>query len=335
MRRNCFRAACLLVIVAASPAFGWGARGHRIVTQLAMDGLSSDMPAWLHEPAVVTRIAEQSNEPDRWRGTHRPAIAHDANMGHYIDVEDLSQFGLKLENVPRLKDDFVAAIVRARIEHPETAGVYDDSKDPNHTKEFPGFLPWAMDAEFAKLQASFNTLRAVEAAGEQARPGALAQAKENVIYQMGVLSHYVGDASQPLHTTRHHHGWVGENPQGYTKDNGFHAYIDTKVLELHGLSYEGLKGQMRFDRHVDPADPWADMLAHIQRSYESVEPAYKLQKSGELAKDEGKAFIAGRLSDGASMLAALYNAAWESSRPSAGEISNYVKYNEAEKSPGK
>ena len=22
----------------------------------------------------------------------------------------------------------------------------------------------------------------------------------------------VGDAAQPLHTTRHHHGWVGDNP---------------------------------------------------------------------------------------------------------------------------
>jgi hypothetical protein len=327
------RAACCLIILAASPAFGWGARGHRIVTQLALDGLAPDMPAWLHDPAIVARIAEQSNEPDRWRGTHRPVITNTANTGHYIDVEDLDQYGLTLAGVPRLRDDYVKAIVTARIEHPDKAGPYDDAKDPNHTKEFPGFLPYAIDEHFAKLQASFNTLRAVQAAGDQARPGAADQARENVIYEMGILSHFVADAAQPLHTTRHHHGWVGENPNGSTRDNGFHAYIDTKILELHGLSYDGLKGSMRFDRSLSTADPWNDMLAHIQRAYDQVEPLYKLQKSGQLTGDAGKALITGRLQDGASMLAALYNAAWESARPSAGEISNYVRYNEPEAPP--
>jgi hypothetical protein len=325
------RATCCLLILAAAPAFGWGARGHRLVTQLALDGLAPDMPAWLHDPAIISRIAEQSNEPDRWRGTHKPVINHDANTGHYIDAEDLAQYGLKLTELPRLHDDYVKAIVKARIEHPDKVEPYDDAKDPNHTKEFPGFLPYAMDEHFAKLQSSFNTLRAVEAAGDQARPGALEQAKENVIYEMGILSHYVGDAAQPLHTTRHHHGWAGDNPGGYTKDNGFHAYIDTKILELHGLTYEGLRAGIKFDRHVDARDPWTDMLAHIQRSFDAVEPLYKLQKSGELTKDPGKAFITERLTDGATMLAALYNAAWEAAKPSPGEISNYIKYNETEK----
>lgn len=325
------RAACCMIILAASPAFGWGARGHRIVTQLALDGLSQDMPAWLHDPAIVARIAEQSNEPDRWRGTHRPAISNNANTAHYIDVEDLDQFGLTLAGLPRLRDDYVKAMVKARIEHPDKVAPYDDAKDPNHTKEFPGFLPYAMDEHFARLQASFNTLRAAEAAGPQARPGSLEQAKENVIYEMGILSHFVGDASQPLHTTMHHHGWVGQNPSGYTKDNGFHAYIDTRILEVQGLTYEGLKASMKYNRTASAADPWPDMLAHIQRSFDRVEPLYRLQKSGELTKDEGKAFITERLDDGAAMLAALYNAAWESSKPSPGEVSNYIKYNEAEK----
>ncbi len=328
-------AACLAVVLAAAPAFGWGARGHRLVTQLALDGLAPDMPSWLHDPEVAARIAEQSNEPDRWRGTHRPAIAHDANTGHYIDAEDLEQFGLTLKALPRLRDDYVAAIVRARIEHPDTVKPYDDAKDPDHTKEFPGFLPYAMDEHFAKLQASFNTYRAAEAVGDRARPGALQQAKEDVIYEMGILSHFVGDAAQPLHTTRHHHGWVGENPQGYTKDNGFHSYIDTRILEIHDITYEGLKGSVKFERSVSGSDPWNDMLAHIERSYNQVEPLYKLQKSGELTKDEGKAFITERLADGATMLAALYNAAWQASKPSQGELSNYVRYNESkdEKAP--
>ena len=39
---------------------------------------------------------------------------------------------------------------------------------------------------------------------------------------MGVMGHYVGDCAQPLHTTKHHNGWVGENPHGYTTWPGLH-----------------------------------------------------------------------------------------------------------------
>ena len=40
---------------------------------------------------------------------------------------------------------------------------------------------------------------------------------------MGVMGHYVGDGSQPLHTTVHFNGWVGDNPKGYTTKQTFHA----------------------------------------------------------------------------------------------------------------
>src|SRR5439155_16088033 len=125
----------------------------------------------------------------------------------------------------------------------ESAGMYDAAPDPMRTKETPGFLPWAIERHYELLVSSLNTLRIVEGLHDGARAAALEEARQNIVHEMGMLSHFVGDAAQPLHTTRHHHGWVGENPAGYTTASGFHAYIDGAVLRLHGLSYQTLKGK--------------------------------------------------------------------------------------------
>ena len=47
-------------------------------------------------------------------------------------------------------------------------------------------------------------------------PEEIANAQADFIYVMGVMGHYVGDGSQPLHTTMYFNGWVGDNPNGYT-----------------------------------------------------------------------------------------------------------------------
>ena len=317
------RALCLLVVGSASPAWGWNAHGHRTITLLALDGLKAETPAWLRQPEIAARIASQSNEPDRWRGTRRPSINHDANTEHYLDVEDLERYGLSLPNLPRLRYEYIKAMVMA---DPDRAIKYDTAKDPDRAQEWPGFLAHAIDEHYDKLRASFNTLRILEAINDPAREFARLQARENVIYEMGILSHLVGDATQPLHTTRHHHGWVGPNPNGYTTDRGFHAYIDGRILEIHALGYEALKGKVTFDREINSSEPWRDFIELLDRSFAQVEPLYILKRDGTLEQDPGKEFITERLTDGASMLAALYNGAWDLSRPSDSDITNFIKY---------
>ena len=61
-------------------------------------------------------------------------------------------------------------------------------------------------------------------------PQEISNAQANVIYRMGILSHFVGDASQPLHTTKHYNGWVGNNPKQYTTRRSFHSWIDGKFF---------------------------------------------------------------------------------------------------------
>jgi hypothetical protein len=321
-------AASLLTILAVSPALAWNSAGHRAVTRLALDGLKPDLPSWIHEAETSARIAEESCEPDRWRGLKMPAIGHEANPEHYIDAEDLEQYGLSLSGLPKYRYDYVKTMVAAKIQHPERLRPYDAAADKEHSKEWPGFLPWAIQEHYEKLASSFNTLRILEGLNDPARAAALAQARENVIHEMGILSHFVGDGAQPLHMTRHHHGWVGDNPQQYTTDFGFHAYIDGTVLQIHGLTYETLKDKVKFDLTVPPRDPWPTSLEYLGRSFSQVEPLYRMQKDGSLEQAAGKAEIEGRLCDAASMLAALYNAAWEAGKPTDSQARDFVKFSE-------
>lgn len=324
-----------VLAMAAAPAMAWNAHGHRTIARLAVDGLPTEMPSWLKETDTVARIAEQACEPDRWRGTKRLVIGHELNTEHYLDVEDLDAFGLNLHTVPRLRYEYIKTMVLAKQAHPEKFKDYDAAKDLEKTKEWPGFVLHGIDEHFAILQSSFNTLRILETidesdpAGKAARAPAIHQERENAIHEMGILAHLVGDTAQPLHTTKHHHGWVGENPKSFTTDNGFHSFIDGKILEIHKLDFDALRPMAKFERRINAADPWDDVVAYMQRSFDKVEPLYQLQKDGTLTKDQGKVFISERLVDAGETLSALYSAAWQASKPTQNEISSFIRFNES------
>src|SRR5262245_51867869 len=115
MPRRRVRLAALVIAGLASQALAWNAHGHRTVTRLALDGLSPEAPSWLHDPTVMSRIVDQANEPDRWRSIHTPAILHEANPEHYIDIEDLDQYGLTLAQLPEYRYECVRMMVQARV----------------------------------------------------------------------------------------------------------------------------------------------------------------------------------------------------------------------------
>jgi hypothetical protein len=332
---------CALIVAAGGcgTAQGWDAHGHRTVTLLALNGLPADAPTWLADPVVRERIAYQSTEPDHWRGINDPTLGHENGPDHYMDVDKLEYFGLTLESLPRFRYEYLRAMAISKHEHPERVKEkYDAAKDRDHTKEWPGYLPYSIAEHYVKLRSSWNTLRMLERVNDPklATPGALEQARANVINEMGQLSHFVGDAAQPLHTTRHHHGWEGDNPRRYTTNKGFHSEIDGRVLEMHDLREETLKGAVHCDAKVNAKDPWEESIVFIQRSFEKVEPLYALEKSGELRKEAGKQFVTERLGDAASMLQALYWAAYSSSEPTAQQVENHKRFDrfKSSASPG-
>jgi len=312
----------------ALPTLAWDAYGHRLITTCALESMGPAAPAWLTAPDAIKKISDGAVVPDRWRSTKINQLTHLNNPEHYLDVEDLAPYGLSLKTLPTLRYEFVRAMVLAK----EKAGPnfkgrpVNPARDTAKTDELPGFLPYAITEQYAKVHSAFLVVRVLEKLNDPRRAHQLALAKENAIYNMGVLSHYVGDAAQPLHMTKHHHGWVGNNPNAYTTDRGFHSYIDGKVLSLHQLKASDVRPLVDAKRAVEARAPWEDVLTYLDQSFQEVEPLYVLQKSGDLQKAPGKKFIETRLAHGASMLGALYRAAWDAADPTPKDVDDFKKY---------
>ena len=188
--------------------------------------------------------------------------------------------------------------------------------DLDHTRTWPGFLPWAISEQASQLKSAFSYARAFEDSGGTSEENE--NARQNVVYLMGVLGHFVGDAAQPLHTTRHFNGWQGENPRGFTTNRTFHAWIDGGFLGRAGLKLEILQAQLRPARVVVGADGatnfFAAAMTWILEQHQQVLPLYELEKSGKFsAKNgsvEGREFLSRQLVGAAQMLGDIWFTAW-------------------------
>jgi len=330
MPRPAVRTLALLAAAGfASVAPAWSAHGHRVVTLLALEHFEDAAPSWLLTRAMRDRAAYQSNECDRWRGTRRPAISHENKPDHFLDVEHLWLMDMSLEELPALRRDYLKQMVLARDVDPgATPATYDASKDDDRAYEYPGFLPYEIMEHYDKLVSSFNTARIIGSLDDPSREAQLEQARANAVYHMGVLSHFVGDGSQPLHLTEHFNGWVGENPAGYTTDSAFHADIDGGAIDRHAISLADVRAADTKAPSVDPDDPRPAVLAYLGETFRLVEPLYAMEKSGALEDEAGKAFLEERLAAGGAMLGAMYRAAWEASEPSEDQVKSFVRYND-------
>lgn len=321
--------AALALCASSSLASAWDCYGHRLIATLALEitTASPNAPAWLKEPAILAQIADQACTPDRWRSTKMGQITHLNNPDHYLDLEDLNAYGLTLQTVPPLRNEFIKAMILAK----DKAGNAFEGRPPRpgdfaKTDEWPGFLPHAILENYGKVVASLKTVMVLEQLNDPSRADQLAMARASVLYNMGILAHFVGDTAQPLHTTKHHHGWKGDNPNGYTTEYSIHAYIDGGVIKTQRITVDGVRPRTKTDVQVSPQDPWNETLQYIQRSHDQVEPLYQIYKRKGFLEAEGKQFIEDRLADAAGTLGAIYKAALDAAAPTEADVKDFVKY---------
>jgi len=301
-----------------APALAWDYDGHRAVNQLALASLPTNFPAFVRAPAAAERVAFLGGEPDRWRNAPDLPLRHCNGPDHYIDIEELEPYGLTPQSLPLFRYDFVARLALARAAHPEKFPAIDPARNEDHTRELVGLLPWTIAEYYGKLKSAFAYLKALDEAGT---PEEIANAQQNVIYLMGVMGHFAADAAQPLHTTVHHHGWVGANPQHDTTNTTIHRWIDGEyLLKTGGLDAKPLQARLR------PAQLMADSgkgekifaaaVAFIVEQYQQVEPLYRLEKEGKLSAEgetglAGRAFLEDQLLKGSQLLGDLWLSAWQ------------------------
>lgn len=308
----------LFLLLSLQRVLAWDYEGHRVVNQLALASLPTNFPGFVRKPVAAARVAFLAGEPDRWRNTPDLPLKHFNEPDHYIDVEELALYGMKPESLPVFRDDFIAQLALVRNAHPESFAVPDAANDKAHTRQLVGLLPWAITENYGKLKSGFSYLKAFESGG--GTPEEISNAQENILYIMGVMGHYVGDAAQPLHTTIHHHGWVGENPQHYSTNRSFHSWIDGGYFrKVHGANLKGMEARLRparvvllGDRPAKPEEMFKAAMAFIVEQRKMLEPLYQLEKEGKLSGEgEGRAFLETQLLKGGQMLGDIWYSAWE------------------------
>ncbi len=299
--------------------FAWDYEGHRWVNQLALRSLPTNFPSFIRTPEAAERIAFLAGEPDRWRNSPDLPLKHFSSPDHFLDLEYLADHGIKVEDLTHFRYEFVVQLARGRDKNPGKVEAVNAAKNDDKTGELIGFLPWTITEHYAKLKSCFSTLKAFEEAGT---PEEIFNAQQNVIYVMGVMGHYVGDAAQPLHSTKHFNGWVGENPEGYSTRKTFHSWIDSGFMSKAGIGLSDLAPAIKNAESLWPdnpsqkhADVFPEVMSYLREQHKLVEPLYILEKKnkldGKAPSEEGKAFIRKQLVTGGQMLGNLWYTAWQ------------------------
>ena len=308
-----------LIGAAAVQVRGWDYAGHRAVNLVALATLPPEIPDFVKTPAARERIGFLAGEPDRWRNIgDDQSLNHCNGPDHYLDLEELERFGLTPATLPVFRYDFAQKIGAERARFPGRFPPVDPLKNKDHTRELIGFAPWTITEYQGRLRSAFSYLKAFQDYG--GTPGEIAQAQENIIYLMALQGHYVGDCAQPLHVTKHHHGWVGDNPRGFTTNRSFHSWIDGGFLKQTGpvqvaLLAERIRPAELVGNPFVEGDTFRAVMAYLLATEKFVVPLYQLEKEGKLSPDnpaaqEGRAFLETQLARGGEMLRNLWYSAW-------------------------
>ena len=286
-------AAALVVglVVQPEPAFAWGNEGHRIINRLAATTLPESVPGFLRSEAAVAEIEYLGPEPDRWRSRAEPELSAAQAPEHFIDLEPADALG----PLPRNRLDFEAKVFAAG-QRPEKIGLQ----------------PWEATEVWERLKAALREYRTLSAAGKSTK-----EVEAAALFYAGWLGHYVGDASQPLHTTIQYNGWTGPNPNGYTTEHQIHWQFEGPFVAAN--EHEADVRPMMTAPKVIEGDIFDSYVKYLRQTSTYVEKVYQLEKAGGFVgavSAESREFTAARLAAGASMLRDMILTAWvDSAQP--------------------
>jgi hypothetical protein len=279
MTRGFMGGVLLLVLVAlASDARAWGPRGHVLVTRGAVSA-AGELPPWFRD--AQRALVELSIAADRWKELEDEVPALRALApDHYFDLD--------IWGAPPLPADrwgYVREAERRRLEPSQI-----------------GFLPFALLEQYGMLVSAFREARG-------GRPGA----REQSLTAAGMIAHLAGDAVVPLHATKHHDGWVGDNPRGFRRARGIHRWFESELVEHDDAAWLGVPpGSVGAS-----ADVRKDVVATIEASLALVPRLYEAELRSHRSRDDSaaRALVRERAAAGAVLVAAIWQAAWREAQP--------------------
>ncbi len=300
MRVKYFSIIAALIVVIAAPAFGWGHYGHLLVSEAGARTFPLDLPPFVRTLDAIDEIRDLGPELDESKGAGNPHDA-DRDPGHYVNIgDDGTAAGVALTNLPKDREAYDTALRRA------------------NTDEYRiGFLPYSLIDGWQQVAKDFAYWR-VLAIGERTSTDpndrtffeAQRRLRETLtLRDIGVWSHYVGDASQPLHTSAHFDGW-----DRYPNSKGIHSRFETSFVQKNVT----LPAVMTA---IPPYRPCACTIEQYVGRYlaatnEQVRALYDLgtaTDSFRTATPQAVSFTTARLAAGAAALRDLVAEAWAAS----------------------
>ena len=284
----------LVPMLLVKPSAGWGSDGHRMINRLAVQALPKDVPEFLRSAAAADAMETYGPEPDHWKSNAEPELGAENSPEHYIDIEYADLIGVPL---PRKRYDFVRALAVAQKAHP----------DLPLSPEKVGLQPYAATELWERMKNEMREYRQLSAEHKDVKPFECA-----ILFDAGIMGHYVADGSQPLHVSIQYNGWTGPNPNGYTTEHTIHANFESAYV----------KANVNAKKDVAPlipekaellGDVFDQYVTYLRHSNSLVEKTYQLDKAGGFngaGTPEGKAFVDERLAAGATELRDLIYTAW-------------------------
>jgi hypothetical protein len=221
-----------------SSARAWGERGHQIVTEVAIRLIvdrAGDNPA-LSAPLLSRRglLCHLANVPDIvWR-SEGPDVVNANGPTHFVGLEDL------VDQVDLIKIPFTfsAAACAAKAHGHDLATQ-------------TGTAPWRVAQLANVLEASLRRIHDRDARKDFSAGNALASMVNESLVWAGLLSHFVGDLSQPDHVSTDFDGW--KHGQG-----GIHSFIDSDIVDVQPLDLAA-----KVYAHATAHNPFALLLKEV------------------------------------------------------------------------
>lgn len=204
----------------STPTWAWGGRGHAAVCEAAVYLVKSEQLKnyLMSKPHMMGHLC---NTPDIFWKTLPPETRKLGDPGHYINGEKI---GLKISEIPIDYKKIIETFTGKVNKQDESQTLFSI---PNEL----GSSWWRADQFYRRaIEAAKNLKDLPEPKGfkeEQNDELPYNKAFYQMIVNLGLMGHFVGDNSQPFHTTSDHDGYAANH-------GGIHSYYEDAVVSQFG-----------------------------------------------------------------------------------------------------
>ncbi|MBC7421586.1 MAG: hypothetical protein H7328_12735 [Bdellovibrio sp.] len=208
--------AFLLLTAFTSPAFSWGGRGHAAICESAVFLVKNkQLKEYLqNKPQTMAYLC---NIPDTYWRSLAPELRKLGDPGHFINAESL---GLKIKDVPTDFKSIVSTYTGQASKVKENATIYS-------VPDELGSNWWRADQFYRRAIADGAAMKDLAAPknSKEEQNDDLPYNKNffQMMVNLGLMGHFIGDASQPFHNTSDYDGYAAGH-------GGIHAYYEDSAV---------------------------------------------------------------------------------------------------------